>query len=416
VGMALAGFALPAGASSPALAATTAGSNVTTMTGPVNVVNMPADISCGTGDNTDQLNNLIDLLPPNTVLNLTKNGCYTVDGTLGIAGKTNLTINGNEAVISQNVPVASGKVQPIVKLTSDTNLDINHLQIDGPYDGTNGGENFEGGYGWVMEADNGVTLNHDSTNKVQGDFLYLSPPYDVSGSQALNTNIDVEHSSFTWAGYHGLTVESANGATFAHNSFLDIGVDAMDFEYDDYSTAFSPTGDPEMAAEDNVRVIHNTWTFFGGDWFASIQGQTPGVQEDNITLGGNTIVDSTSPLIQVVGTNPLLTTAPYDNTDLTVESNHWDPLFPIRGVSGGDSSGSQIQYVNGVDISNDTFPMGGPANAFQLFGINNLFIERNDFTGVPAIIEPDSSGNNTVTSCGNTYGTNGSTVQAACPG
>jgi hypothetical protein len=71
--------------------------------------------------------------------------------------------------------------------------------------------------------------------------------------------------------------------------------------------------------------------------------------------------------------------------------------------------------VNGVQIADDTFPMQGPAAAFQFYGINNLFIERNDFSGVQSIIEPDSGGNTLLADCDNTYGTDGTTVQAACP-
>ena len=38
-----------------------------------------------------------------------------------------------------------------------------------------------------MEADNGVDLSGMTMNNIQGDFVYLSPPYDVdTTSDALN--------------------------------------------------------------------------------------------------------------------------------------------------------------------------------------------------------------------------------------
>jgi hypothetical protein len=80
-----------------------------------------------------------------------------------------------------------------------------------------------------------------------------------------------------------------NGLKVNQSTFTYMGVDAMDFEYDVYSTTFDAQGNPQEAAQDNVCITNNTWTNFKHDWFASIQGQLPGVQQDNVVLHNNVI-------------------------------------------------------------------------------------------------------------------------------
>lgn len=174
-----------------------------------------------------------------------------------------------------------------------------------------------------------------SRSNIQGDFIDLNVPNSgVTGSDtSLNSDIFVTHSTFHHCGYHGLTIESADGVAFSQDAFSRIGTDAMDFEYDVYSTTFDAQGNPQEAAQDNVRIINDTWSDFGGDWFASLQGQLPGVQEQNVVLSGNTI-NAHSPLVEIVGTNPYLTSSQYWNIGLTIADNtSLQGAIPIRGGS-----------------------------------------------------------------------------------
>ena len=94
-----------------------------------------------------------------------------------------------------------------------------------------------------------------------------------------------------------------------------MGVDAMDFEYDVYSTAFDALGNPQEAAQDNVSITNDTWTNFQDIWFSSLQGQSLGVQQQNVLLVNNTI-DAQSPLIAITVINPYLTPSQYWNKGL----------------------------------------------------------------------------------------------------
>lgn len=363
-----------------------------------------------TADDTAALNAFFAGLSAGSVVNLASGGCYNVTTTLAIHNLSSLTLNGNGSTIKQTVAgIGDDSVDPIVSLIEDSHLNVNHLTLDGKYDGaTNGGDFYEGNYGWLLEADAGVILNNDTTENIQGDFLILQAPNDVlDGSTALNTNVTVKNSTFTSAGYHGLTVESANGALFTHDAFSDMGVDAMDFEFDTFSTRFVG-GLPKFAAENNITVSHDTWTNFNDDWFASLQGQTPGVTEHNIVLAANTISVSAlgSPLLEVTGTAQASTTPQYQNTGLTVINNTWNGANPITGFGGGTTAGGLISNVNKVTISGNSFPMQGPNYAIKLLSAKGVSITQNSFTGAPdGVIDPSSSGNTITVECGNTYAT-----------
>ncbi len=294
------------------------------------------------------------------------------------------------------------------------------MSIEGAYDGTNGGVNYEGNYGLLLEADSGVTLAGLKVDDIQGDFIDLNAPNSgfTGTSHALNTNVSVTNSTFKNAGYHGLTVEAADGVLFSGDTFSNVGVDAMDFEYDIYSTAWK-NGKPTQAAEDNVTITKDTWNSFGDDWFASIQPQSPGVDEENVVLSDNT-VNSASPLIQVEGSKL--------NKGLTITGN--TGTKPARSTSGGSitkpyaGSTMTISHVDDVDIENNVFPVyDGTANyypnhpylaALAATDLSTLDLQDNNFEGALGVLNPTSSGNTAVTECGNRYGVNGKRSDGAC--
>ena len=201
----------------------------------------------------------------------------------------------------------------------------------------------------------------------------------------------------------------------------------MDFEYDVYSTTFDAQGNPQEAAQDNIRIINDTWKDFGGDWFASLQGQLPGVQQQNVMLSGNRI-NAHSPLVEIVGTNPYLTPNQYWNSNLTIANNRGlQTAVPTTSASIADPPGNvaamQIQGVANTNISGNVLPLfdGAPdyfANTpyvavLQAYEDQNITMKGNDFSGAYDILQAGSGGN-TVSQCGNTYGVNGVQTDGNC--
>jgi len=376
-----------------------------------------SDCSAGAGG---ALGAWLNGLPNNSTVELPTGGCYLIGSSLKIQSTTGLTIVGNGSTLRQATPGPKTTLRPVVLLTQDSNLTMKSLNIDGAYDGANGGVSYEGDYGLLLEADSGVTLDSLRVNNIQGDFIDLNAPNSgfTGTSHALNTNVSVTNSIFKNAGYHGVTVEAADGVLFSGNTFSNIGVDAMDFEYDVYSTAWK-NGKPTFAAEDNVTITNNTWNSFGDDWFASIQPQLPGVDEENVVLSDNT-VNSASPLIQVKGSGL--------NKGLAITGNK--ALKPARSTSGGSitqpyvGSTMAINHVDNVDIENNVFPVyDGMTNyypnhpylaALAATNLNALKLRNNNFEGALGILNPSSSGNTAVIECGNLYRVNGKHSDGVC--
>jgi hypothetical protein len=402
-------------------------------------LSLPASIpsNCAGGDTTSALSEFLATVPANSTVTLPKNACYIINETLLLQGTTGLTIDGNGSTLEQTASPTSPA--PLVELWNDANLTIQNLTINGAYDGSNGGEGDEGDYGIQFEADSGVTLTNDAVNNIQGDFLYFSPPYDITTSDALSTGITITDSTFTYAGYHGLTVESVgcptlarcNGLTISGDTFTNIGTDAMDFEYDDYSTPFNPNGTPFWAAQDDVTITHNTWVDWGNDWFSSVQGQLPGVQEQHLTLSDNTL-EADSPLFEVVGANRALTTAASTDDYWTITGNTFDPGYYGAPYRGGNSVAGQLYFISNLKLENNTFPLCSgnyeapqPANLcstpdeylFDLDVITGGKIENNDFAGALGVVYPQLYDQflTGLTECGNTYGLNGGQMDGSCP-
>jgi hypothetical protein len=189
-----------------------------------------------------------------------------------------------------------------------------------------------------------------------------------------------------------------------------MGTDAMDFEHETYSTGLTNC-EPDYAAQDNITISHDTRTTFGGDWFASLQGQTPGVAEHNVVLAENRIYSSTN-AIEVVGTDP--TTAPYDFTNLTIENNTWSGSNPIDS----SPSGMNITCVEGFTFSGNRFPFsysGSPSiDVMQLNAVTLTTIVGNTFSEAAGMLYSASSGVRSLKECGNHYGASEATVDSSC--
>ena len=353
---------------------------------PIVAVAVAPPSTCGTTtDSTSLLQFYLGIQPKGATVDLPANSCWNVDSSLTIQNLNGVTINAHGSTFRQTAPPPDTNFSPIVQLWNDTNITITGLSVVGAYDGTNPNE---GNYGLLLEADNGVSLVGDSFSNIQGDFIYASPPYDVGTSDALNQNISVVFSSFTNGGYHGISLESVNGFTYNANTMTNVSIDAVDMEYDNDSSGINPDGSAYWAGQDNVTFENSVWNNLNGsDWFASIQGQAPGVQTQHIKLLNNTINDN-APFMEVVGTQNGVTTAPYLASDWVVENNHYGPGFVAQPYRGGSSAVSAILSVQQLNMQFNTIPVQG-VYFTELDDSFNAIIANNHFTGALGTIQPE---------------------------
>ena len=390
-------------------------------------------------DESAALASFIDSQPAGTTIEFPNDGCYLVQEKLTISAADNVTINGNGSTFERTNQAinSTGNVDPMVYLYSDEGTVLENLNINGGNDGNNfDGAGYEGSFGILLEADSNIVINAVNVSNVGGDGINLQ--FETGKGTALNQNVLVTNSTFTNMGYHGLTLEAVNGVTLANDTFTRASVDSMDYEYDDYSSTIV-NGVATGAAEDNVNILNNNWIHNGYDWLASMQGQYPGVQEQNLVFSGNQISDTTQPFIQLGGTNeinPNTTTTNqlywFDNID--IQNNDYTGGSFAKPTNGGtpgkdwvDNIGD-LKYVGNVVITNNTVPVQLAENhvtpylgVFRVTYANGLTIEDNNFTGALGLINPDDSsgltdanGDSLVTDCGNSVGNPGAVADGAC--
>ncbi|MGH9103585.1 MAG: hypothetical protein ACRDYD_11485, partial [Acidimicrobiales bacterium] len=240
--------------------------------------------------------------------------CYLTQGILHIDRTTGVTIEGNGTTFERTSPQRHTGWLPHLSLDANAGLSISGLEIKGTYIPGHSPTGEEGHYGLVLRRNHGLTLTGLSVTGVSGDFMTLFPAPSGATDQSLNTEVSVARSTFDGAGYHGVTIESADGATFSNDSFSHVFLDAVDLEYDIYPTVFRGSR-PTVAAEDHVTFDHDTWVDDGGVWFASLQGQQ--VQENDVTLTDNTL-KGTPLTVQIRGNSHV------PNDGLTIAGNTSD--------------------------------------------------------------------------------------------
>jgi hypothetical protein len=393
---------------------------------PSSVVSPPASINTTcSSDATAALNAWLSSLPPNTTAQLGAGACYLVSGTgVELTGLRNITLVGNNARFHQTSYAGRNEVQPILRLTDDTGVEVEHLNIVGP--GSSGGtDGSEGDYGVILAGNRGVLFTHDTITGVMGDFMTIWS--DTHGN--LNYGVTLSGNTMTGSGYHGITVEGVVGLLVDDNTISDVGNGGVDLEYDIYPTVYKPgplgpcqlASCPTGGAEINVTFQANRWSNIGGIWIESLQGQE--VTEDNLRLISNTVDGRSSISVSIRGNE----TRP--NLGFTMLGNvATGGYFAPGGAINVPHSGSglvSLDYVNDASVQNNRATMfdglGAPKAYFpntpylsgnSWDGVHGGVIKDNVYSGAIDVLTTDPANpwpktpNTGVTSCDNTYGPN----------
>lgn len=359
--------------------------------------------ACGTGT---QLAKLLTSATPGQTVTLGK--CYTTNGTVKVTGVVGVNVVGSSTVLSQIGQGDKQTTRPILDLEQSEFDTFTNITNNGPSDGTKDGAAYEGDSGVLLRDDHNITFTNVGVSNVQGDFLDLYP-VQPGGDNAINTNIVWTDSQFNHAGYHGVTLEAIDQASFTRDWFQNVGVDAVDSEVDLNSTSFK-NGQPQYAAEDHVSFDLDHFNHFGADLFASIQGQTPGVQEQDISFTSNWI-NSPSPLFQIVGTSN--TDPRYQFNGFTFRGNvDLNSARPVQGGSAGEIA--SVKNVQGFLWWNNSIPVfygNKPGTAVILTNGVTGALAANRFPGASTVVANQNHGNLAV--CANVYGIN--KVDSVCP-
>ena len=201
---------------------------------------------------------------------------------LFLDGSSNVTLDGQGAELKQTTyPTDLAPfipVWPILNLTDTTNVLVENLNFVGAASAA--GPNYEGDYGLVLSSTLSTIFTRNTVTGMDGDnFTTFADNVTSACGQGnggpLVQGTTISNNSFDNWGYHGSTVEAADGITVTHNTFngefkAESGNDVVDLEAD--TDTIWCNGQPLTAGEANMTWSNNTIENFLANTFLSLHG------------------------------------------------------------------------------------------------------------------------------------------------
>ena len=322
---------------------------------------IPADCSV---DVTTPLANLIARLPAGATLNLRSGGCYRVDNTLYVRGKSRLTIEGNGAELRATTVGTSGRRH--LWVIGGSGITIRNLAITGvnPNPGVyNGSYPFQ--HGVSLSGVNGARLEHLTITNVYGDFVYVG-----SSNGTWSSNVSITGSQLWGAGRQGISITAGRGVVIDSNSIAKVGRSMFDLE-------------PNVSTEGAVDVtISNNSTGNARNFWLADGGV--GLNVRNVVVTNNTAVAPTGGLVWVYGPTTGYR-GPFTFTGNTFQ--FWGSV-----TDSGSKGGFFFSRAQGIAIDDNTvqFPVARKLPAVESRDTLDLVVGTNRFNGAasPLLVTP----------------------------
>jgi hypothetical protein len=324
-------------------------------------------------DVTVALQSWIDATPDDVHLLLRPEACYRVEGTLTLANRRAIVLDGRGARLVATTPGMGSRLQ--VRARSQLNIirsddiTVRYLVVRGanPHAGTSllaYQPRFEAQHAFDVLADNNLTLESVAATDVYGDFVYI-------GGSAPSRDITVTRSNFARSGRQGISVTDAVGVTISHNVIRDAARSLIDLE-------------PNLASQPvrDINIVDNTTGAARNFWIAD---KGAGTNIGDITVQGNVMDAPTGGLVFIWGpkTGKRGPFALVDNTLRTA------------GTVTDDHAVGALVFANASVVSvagNHLFvPPQRGMPAVQLVDSDKVTVSGNDFIGTTRSILADTS-------------------------
>jgi hypothetical protein len=241
-------------------------------------------------DVTAALTKWIASVPNNSTLRLGDQACYRVDGSLTIATRETLLVDGSGATIKATTK--GSRVRVHIGIADSENIIVRNLTVRGanPRAGAT-----PAAYDPELEAQHGFSLGgvrHVLLDKVQaydvyGDFVYVSSTGRGPSRDQPSDNVAVVRSRFARSGRQGIAVTNGRNVTIADNEISDAARSLFDLE-----------PNVERNTVRSVRIERNTTGAAVNFWIAA---KGAGNQMGDIVVRGNTMRAPTGGLVFVFG-------------------------------------------------------------------------------------------------------------------
>lgn len=346
---------------------------------------VPASIAADCSRPVDaEIRSWLASVPDNAVARFAASGCYGQDGTIVVADRTDLTIDGNgstfKALTVGDIGRRNWRVQGGSGITLKNMAAVGANPkagiLDGSYDGAR-----EYQHGYSIEGTQGATLDGVKAYDVYGDFVAVHHderfnPYTTDPAR----RITIRNAHFARSGRQGVSPTNVEGFTLEGSYLGDVNMNAVDVELDF-----------DEARGKDIRIAGNT---FGPVRFSVLANVGAGVDPNvgPITLDANTMV---GPLVSCRPPVHVEATTGRYRSGYVVTNNRFMTLgnaFDFIGAKDVEVSGNTVTF---------TFGGCGTASGVGLIDSHGVSVTANAFDGAERDVTKDllSTG---VTSSANT--------------
>jgi hypothetical protein len=348
----------------PAAPAGAAG--VADIAGRKRVVRVPASIASDCSvDVTAALQKWIQSVPNSSTLRLRRKACYRIDGTVTVAGRQHLTLDGRGATLQAKTGgdkgrrhlVFLGGRDIVVRNLTVRSTNLNARVPGGAYDGSRA---FQHAFSFLGVQQG--RLDKVQVYNVFGDFVYIGAGPKIADPKigVWSRDIKVTNSTFDGSGRQGISITAGKKIVIDRNTIGHAGQTLIDLE----------ANTPDGGAVD-VRITRNRTGAARHFWLAN---KGAGTQIRDIVVEHNRMTEATGALVFVYG--PL---GGYRGPFRFVD-NHF--IANNRAFDEGSRGAFFLSRVDGALIRGNvvTFPAGQQMPAVENQDSLNIVVKGNTFT------------------------------------
>jgi hypothetical protein len=277
-------------------------------------------------------------VPNHAVARFAPGGCYGVDGSIVLADRTNLTVDGNGATFAaltkgsstrRNWRLQGGKSVTLRNMTARGANPTAGI-VEGAYD-----PSYEFQHAYSIEGTQGATLDGVGAHDVHGDFVAIhhDERYDPT-TTAPARNVTIRNARFERNGRQGISPTNVEGLLVEGSYLGEVNMNAVDIEPDFLE-----------ARATGIRLENNT---FGRIRFSVLANAGGGaaVNVGEITITGNTMV---GPLVSC--RPPVFVETPDGGlrAGYTITGNRllsFGDAVELRGVAGAEVAGNTVTFTD----------------------------------------------------------------------
>ena len=298
-----------------------------------NVYMIPFDIphSCAS-DASTRIAQWLATVPDNATARFLLGGCYLLNGSVAVANRTGLVIDGNGSTFKRIVPVPGARIW---RFDFGSNLTIKNMKIVGTdpnhvYNATNATEHAIAVYGVQGFVASGITAT-----QVWGDCLIAT---HGDSPQTLPTNVTFQNSTCD-SGRQGVSVIVGSGFTFRGNTFLGSAFDDINVE-------------PDVSTQAVSNLVIDANTLDHPAWMVGAELSIEGCHTTNVQITNNkdrNVPSASAPVW--IYTKPGCT-----SSGVTLSGNTW-----LLNSANGHLAPIDVSNWSDVRIEGDTFMASRPS-------------------------------------------------------